>query len=140
MDSTNFSPFELNLLVDISTAVNRLSNAHKNQSSIRLGSPILPSTPRSYTPPTPPLYKVDIPMTSSSMADAPSNTQIVTKTFARDECDKRFENKRNLARHLMLHKNERKHVCTVCDRAWHTISVFTDFEMPVSKNVGTRSR
>jgi hypothetical protein len=117
MDSTNFTPFELILLAEVATAVNLLSNVDKPQSSIQLVPPIVPSTflsAPSDTPPSPPLSAVD-----SSMADAHYNTDMSTKTFECDGCDKRFANKKNLARHLKLHKNERKYVCDVCNTGFN---------------------
>jgi uncharacterized Zn-finger protein len=146
IDSTNFTPYELSLLVEVATAsVNRLSS--------RLFSPILPSKllstysysntqeyrdvesadtavslelaqlilnlrSQSYTPPIPPTSADDSEVTTP-MADVHHNMQIVTKTFACDGCDKRFGSNKNLARHLKLHRNERKHVCTVCNRGFN---------------------
>jgi uncharacterized Zn-finger protein len=53
------------------------------------------------------------------MADEKHSKPKGTKPLACDECDKRFGNKKNLARHLKLHRNERNYVCTVCNRRFN---------------------
>jgi uncharacterized Zn-finger protein len=56
---------------------------------------------------------------NNTLEEEHHNTQRVIKNFACDGCDRRFGSKKNLARHLKLHMNERKYVCTVCNRGFN---------------------
>jgi uncharacterized Zn-finger protein len=128
MDSSHFSTFELSLL--------QTANNTANDSPVELSELHLEMRSQSYSPSHSvdrttedmrsrsysPTHSADRnPNGQYTTADDQNHhtPQTVAQTFTCTGCDKKFTSKKNLARHMKLHLNERRYECTFCNKRFN---------------------
>jgi hypothetical protein len=136
LNSAHFSRFELSLLQTANIRFNH--EISSSQLCIPVSPPLLQEYPDSdiekplelsklllelRSRPYSPTYSTDRKPNGqyTPVDDQYHKTHPVTKTFTCAGCDKKFTSKKNIARHMKLHLNERGYECAVCNKRFNRI-------------------